>query len=126
MKKIIVVLLILVMCIPLVACGGNEDEIQNALQGSWVAEWTAYGQSISRTYTFKGNNYTTSGITVFGSKDVKTGTFEVKDSTIHLISDDGSSESDLDFSYNKKTGELILWWNDDIQFQKKRANVNYN
>ena len=125
MKRIIPLLLVVVMCLSLVACGGNDKEISNALQGTWVAKWTAMGQSISRYYTFKGETYTTGGVAVFGEVETKTGTFEINGSTIKLIPDDGSKPNELDFTYNEKTGEITLWWNDDVQFEKGKANVNY-
>ena len=125
MKKIITLILVAIMCLSLVACGSNEDNINDALQGSWVASWTAMGQNISRYYTFKGNTYTTGGVAILGELDTKTGTFEIKDSTIKLIPDDGSESSELDFTYNEKTGELTLWWNDDVQLEKGKVNVKY-
>ncbi len=125
MKRIMSLLLVVVMCLSLVACGGNDKEISNALQGTWVAKWTAMGKSISRYYTFKGETYTTGGVAVLGELETETGTFEINGSTIKLIPDDGSESNELDFTYNEKTGEITLWWNDDVQFEKGKVNVNY-
>ena len=125
MKKLTALFLALVMTLSLVACGNSSGKIQDALQGSWVAEWTAYGKNISRYYSFKGDQYTTGGVAIFGAIDTKTGRYIIKNSSIHLIPDDGSEESDLDYAYNKSTGTLTLWWNDDIQFAKGKVDVNY-
>jgi hypothetical protein len=83
------------------------------------------GKSISRYYTFKGETYTTGGVAVLGELETETGTFEINGSTIKLIPDDGSEPNELDFTYNEKTGEITLWWNDDVQFEKGKVNVNY-
>lgn len=125
MKKVGALLWAVVMCLSLVACGGNNDDVVDALQGTWVAQWTNQGYKLSRYYTFKGDSYTTGGTLASGDLDPQTGTFEVKNDTIYLIPDDGSSESDLDYTYNKSSGTITLWWNDDIQFEKGKVNVNY-
>ena len=125
MKKIIAILCILILCISVIACERTDAKIHDALQGSWVAKWTAAGKNIERYYTFKGNTYTTGGTALFGKLETKTGRFEIRDSTIHLIPDDGSNGKDLDYTYNKDSGEITLWWNDDVQFQKRNVNVNY-
>ena len=125
MKKIIALILVAMMCLSLCACGGNDDNIKDALQGSWIARWTAMGQSISRYYTFKGNTYTTGGVAILGELEPTTGVFVIHNSTIELIPDDGSEPSELEFTYNEKSGELTLWWNDDVQFEKGKVNVKY-
>lgn len=118
MKKIIAILCILILCISIIACERTDAKIHDALQGSWVAKWTAAGKNIERYYTFKGNTYTTGGTALFGKLETETGRFEIRDSTIHLIPDDGSDGKDLDYTYNKDSGTITLWWNDDVQFQK--------
>ena len=126
MKKFIALLCIFILCVSLVACGGDEkDKIHDELQGTWTAEWNYKGTNINRYYTFKGDKYTTGGSAVFGALDIETGTFEIRESTIHLIPDDGSDENDLDYTYNKSSGKITLWWNDDIQFEKGPANIKY-
>ena len=111
------------MCFSLVACGGNK--VSDALQGSWVANWSFMGNKLSRYYTFKGDKYTTGGVAALGELETSTGTFEIKGSKIHLIPDDGSKGRDLDFTFNETTGEITLWWNDDVQFEKGKVHVNY-
>lgn len=106
------------------ACNSNKG-IEQALQGTWVAEWTAYGKKINRYYTFKGNTYTTGGTAILGELDVEKGTYVIESSVIRLIPNDGSDSNDLDYTYNETTSTITLWWNDDIQFQKGYLNVNY-
>ena len=121
MKKIIAILLLIVVCFSFCACGN----VKNALQGSWIAKWSVMDTELSRYYTFKGNTYTTGGTAMFGELDVVTGTYEIKDSTIHLIPDDGSEGGDLVYSYDNKTGKITLWWSDNIQFEKGNIKLNY-
>lgn len=128
MKKFfstIFVTVLLVFSLLFVACGEKENDVQTALQGTWTAKWTTLGREISRYYIFKGDSYTTGGIAFYGELDIKKGTYEIKDSVIHLIPDDGSEGNDLEYSYDKKTDTIILWWSSDIQFQKGRAEINY-
>lgn len=125
MKKPIALLLVMVICLSLCACGGNQEEVKNALQGTWTAKWTYAGTQISRYYTFKGNTYTTGGVAIFGEVQTETGTFEVMDTCIRLTPDDGSSAIELDYTYNEKTGIVSLWWNDDVQFQSGTVSVQY-
>lgn len=125
MKKTIAILLVLVICVSLGACGSDKEAVKNALQGSWTAKWTNQGTQISRYYTFKGNTYTTGGVAFFGELETETGTFEVMDTCIRLTPDDGSSATELDYTYNEKTGIVSLWWNDDIQFQSGTVSVQY-
>lgn len=125
MKKALSLILVLVMCLSLVACGSNDKEISNALQGTWVAKWTAMGNNLSRYYTFKGETYTTGGVAALGELDTETGKFEITGSTIKLIPDDGSNPSELDFTFNEKAGEITIWWNNDVQFEKGKVNVSY-
>ena len=125
MKKVSALLLAVVMCFSLVACGGNNDDVRDALQGTWVAQWTMQGHKISRYITFKGDSYTTGGTLASGDMAPKTGTFEVKSGTIHMVPDDGSAEWDRDYTYNKSSGTITLWWNSDIQFEKGKVDVNY-
>lgn len=125
MKKPIALLLVMVICLSLCACGGNQEEVKNALQGTWTAKWTYAGMQISRYYTFKGNTYTTGGVAIFGEVQTETGTFEVMDTCIRLTPDDGSSAIELDYTYNEKTGIVSLWWNDDVQFQSGTVSVQY-
>lgn len=127
MKKTITTVLASILifsCSFFIACGDNKQDIKSAMQGTWSAEWTAYGAPISRYYTFKGDTYTTGGVAYLGKLNIESGTYEIKDTVIHLISNDGSTK-DLEYTYDKKTNTFILWWNNDIQFQKGRANVNY-
>ena len=125
MKRLSALLLTIVMCLSLAACGGNNDDVRDALQGTWVAEWTFQGVNIRKYIMFKGNSYTTGGTR--GSKDMEqdTGTFEVKSDTIHFIPDDGSEEWDRDYTYNKNSGTITLWWSDDVQLEKGSVYVNY-
>jgi hypothetical protein len=125
MKKFFLLLMVAAMCLTLAACGNKEADIRDALQGSWVAEWTAMGKSLNRYYTFKGDKYTTGGEAAFGPVSTKTGTFTVEDSVIKLTPDDGSEPSTLDYTYNEKNGTIILWWNSDIQFERGKVNVSY-
>lgn len=125
MKKILSIILVMVMCLSLCACGSKTDKIKDAMQGTWVAEWTAIGKNISRYYTFKGNKYTTGGDAALGELATETGTFEITDSVIKFTPDDNSEHKDIEYSYNEETGEIILWWNDDVQFQKGTVDPNY-
>lgn len=124
-KRIFAVVLVIVIGLSVFAGCGTKNEVKVALQGSWVAQWTAFGQPISRYYTFKGDTYTTGGTAIFGKLDTKTGTYEIKDSVILLIPHDGSEENGLEYTYDKKTGIITLWWNDDVQFQKGQIDINY-
>lgn len=124
MKKGLCLFLALILCLSLCACSSKGD-VKDALQGTWTASWTAMGQQISRYYTSKGDTYTTGGIAIFGTLEPETGKYKIKGSTIHLIPDDGSDGKDLDYTYNSKTGTVSLWWNDDIQFERGKVNVNY-
>lgn len=124
MKKLIALLVVLVLCLSLCACSGKSD-VKVALQGTWVANWTAMGQQISRYYSFKGDSYTTGGVAYLGELEPESGTYKIKGSTIELIPDDGSDGGELDYSYNKNSGTLNLWWNDDVQFERGKVNVNY-
>ena len=107
-KKIGALLLIVAMCLSFCACGNKTNDVENALQGSWVAEWSAMGKKLNRYYIFNGNTYTTGGTAVFGEIATKKGTFEIKDSTIVLTPDDGSEESSIDYTYNEKQ-EILLY-----------------
>ena len=119
MKKGISLVLALVMCLSLCACGGgNKDNVRHALQGSWVVKVSMLGETISRYCTFNGNKYTASSVYDSRKFATDTGTFEVREDTIHLIPDDGSSAKDFDYSYNKDNGTLILWFSDGLQFEK--------
>ncbi len=124
MKKILALMLVSAMSLTLAACGGNSDDVRDALQGTWVAQWTFMGNKISRYYTFKGDSYTTGGRRASNAIEPETGTFEVKGDTIHLIPDDGTDGKDLDYTYNKSSGTITLWWSDDVQFEKGTVNVN--
>lgn len=117
--------MVLVLLLSLCACGSSKSDVKDALQGTWTASWTASGQKISRYYTFKGNSYTTGGVALFGELEPETGTYEVKGSTIKLVPDDGSEGGGLDYTYNKNSGTVSLWWNDDVQFERGKVNVNY-
>lgn len=119
MKKYIAVLMVFVMVCSLCACGNKTDDIQDALQGTWEASWIAFGKNISREYVFKGNTYTTSGVSIDGAIDPETGTIEIEESVIHTIPDDGSDGKDLEYSYNEKTGTITLWWSDEIELEKR-------
>jgi len=127
-KKLITVFFVLALSLSLCSCGGNyEKKVSDALQGSWSAEWTAMGQKVSRYYTFKDNKYTTGGVAaLFGDVGTETGTFEVKDKVIHLVPDDESKGKDLDYSFDKNSGTVVLWWNDEVQLIKGSADINYN
>ena len=122
MKRFIVLFLSLVMILGLSSCGSNDiNIIRDALQGSWEANWTYEGTALSRYYTFTGNKFTTGGVAFLGKVNPRTGTYEIKNSCIHCVPDDGSGSNDLDYKYNKKTGTLTLWWDKDVQFTKKHA-----
>lgn len=41
-----------------------------------------------------------------------------------MIPDDGTDGNDLDYTYNKSSGTITLWWSDDVQFEKGTVNVN--
>lgn len=123
MKRLIAIFLPLIMVLGLSSCGSNDvNEVREALQGSWDANWTYSGISLSRYYTFKGNTYTTGGVAALGPLDTKTGTYEIKDSRIYFFPDDGSSPNDLKFKYHSKTQTITLWWNEDVQFTKRQTN----
>lgn len=126
MKKIISLFLVVAIGFSLTACGIKDEQIRNALQGSWIANWTMLGKPLSRYYTFKGDTYTTGGVAVWGVVDKKTGIFEISNGTIKLIPDDGSDGGELDFTYNESSGEIILWWGDEIQFEKGTVSKNYS
>lgn len=125
-KRSIAVFLAIVMSLFCFVGCGTKQNVKDALQGTWVAQWTTLGRPISRYYQFKGDTYTTGGKAYFGEVDTETGTYEIKDSVIHLIPDDGSDGRDLEYTYNETTGTVTLWWSDDVQFQKGQIDVNYS
>ena len=120
MKKILSIILVMLMCMSLCACGSKTDKVEKSLQGSWVAEWRVAGNPIGRYYIFKGDTFTTGRVTANGETNKTTGTYEITDSVIQFTSDDGSESKELEYSYNEETGEITLWWNDSIQFVKEK------
>lgn len=123
--KVLALFLVLVLSFSMVACGASKSDIKDALQGSWVAKWTMMGKQITRYYTFKGDTYTTGGVTYLGKLDPETGTYKITNEFIVLTPDDGGKSNDLEYTYNKKTGEIVLWWNEDVQFEKGNVDINY-
>ena len=122
MKKLIALLLVAMMCLSLAACDRNDIENKTyiALQGTWVATWEIKGNDLSRYFTFQGEKYTTGGVAIFGKIEPETGFFEVNvsDSIITFMPDDGSETYKRKYTYNRKSGEITLWWSAEIQFKK--------
>ena len=112
-KRIIAVILVIMMSLSIFVGCGTRNNVKEALQGTWTAEWIYYGKQLSRYFTFEGDTYTTGGTAVLGKVDPKTGTYEIKASVIHLIRDD-SVECDLEYTYNKANGTITLWWGDQV------------
>ena len=119
MKKILSTILLIVMCLSLCACGSKTDKINEALQGKWAAVWQVGDNVIGRYYIFKDNTYMTARVTAnAGASEHESGTYEITDSVIQFLPDDGSEGKDLEYSYNEDTGEITLWWSDGIEFEK--------
>lgn len=125
MKKFLSLFLVISMLCCLTACGSKNNDVNNALQGKWVAKWTAEGVNISRYYSFKNDSYTTGGRALFGELDTENGTYKINGNKVVLTPDDGSEGKSLDYTYNEKSGELTLWWNDDVMFEKGNTSVSY-
>ncbi len=129
MKKLVALILIFILVLGMVGCGGKEDDtatVRDALQGTWVANWSVMGKDLNRYFTFKDDTYTTGGKSILGALDRETGKYEIEESSIHFVPDDGSESFDLDYSYNKDLGTIILWWNDEIQFERGQVSIDYN
>lgn len=122
MKKVLSMIMVLALCLSLCACGNNKEKVKNSLQGTWKAKWSSEGKNLSRYYSFEGESYTTGGVAYFGELEVETGIFEINDSCIHLIPDDGSEPIDLVYTFDKTSGEIELWWADEIPFEKVGEN----
>lgn len=118
MKRLCVFLLTIVMVFCLIACSGKND-LRDALQGTWTAKWTFMGRPVSVYFTFKGDQCTAGGRDDFGTEHSSTESYKIEGNKIY------AAGYELEYSYNKKTGEIILWYNDDIQLERGKNNVNY-
>lgn len=125
MKRLFVFVLAMAMAFCLFACGGKNDDVREALQGTWSAKWTAMGKNINVHYTFKGDKCTAGGRNYYGEEHSFTEPYEITENKIIVVAFENGKTKELEYTYNKKTGELILWYSDEIQLEKGKVNVNY-
>ena len=118
MKKLLTVSIALVLVLSLVSCGVNNNQVQNALQGKWIAEWKLGQLELNHYYIFKGDTFTGGGRAAFGDTTKEAGKYEITDSEIHLIDDSGGNT--LEYSYDENSETITLWWSkgNNIQFHK--------
>lgn len=97
MKKVLSLILSLVMCLSLCACGGSTDSIEKALQGKWIAETGDGG-----IYTFDNGRFTCETLISGLNLGVKEGSYKVSNNAIKLSYDNGV-KSELKFTYENDT-----------------------
>lgn len=120
MKKAIIALLLIILVVSLSACSkDNTKDIQTALQGTWIGRWSPLPDVDGyQRITFKGNEYN-DYVKVGAIESGSTGKIEIKESEILCIHDDDSKTESYDYTYNEKTGELILWRGSIAQLKKE-------
>lgn len=117
MKKLIALLMALVMCLSLCACGigtkNGKEAIKNELNGVYMTAWpydhyaSDVGQHCHMTYVF-GNDYIHSYWVNDEAPDKnskRSGTYQIKGKEIILQYDDGGAHS---FAYSYQDGVLDL------------------
>ena len=118
-NRVISVILVVMVCLSVLVGCVNKNKVKEALQGTWVAQWTLLDKQIVRYYTFSEDTYVTGGVAALGEVGPNVGTYEIKNSVIRCIEDDGSVANELEYTYDEATGTLTLWWSDSVQFQKQ-------
>ena len=106
MKRIFGLLFVVIMCFSLVACGFNEEKIDDALQGRWGHSWyaSAIGKECLTVYEFDDGEF--KHVTVRGgvAGDVSEGTYEITKDKIIAHHD----SYDYEFEYSFEDGEIEL------------------
>ena len=96
MKKALSLLLALVICLSLCACGSTAS-IEEALQGKWVAESGDGG-----IYTFSNGRFACETLISGLNLGIKEGSYKVSNNAIKLSYDNGV-KSELKFTYENGT-----------------------
>lgn len=113
MKKVFSLILALVMCLSLCACGANKEkvkeEIQNELKGIWEYSWyaSAAGFECSVFYQFGDSGSMTETNVRNGKETVNHGYYIVTDDVIEIYYA-GESEVKAELTYTYEDGELSL------------------
>lgn len=109
MKRIIALLMALVMCLTLCACGVDEEKVKEELEGVWEYRWyaTAVGFECSVVYQFGDNGSMIKTNVRNGKETVNYGYYIVTDDVIEIYFT-GESEIQAELTYTYKDGVLSL------------------
>ena len=111
MKKVFVILVVIILVISISGCGVSQ-EIDSALQGTWVFTNGIATREISFKKGDVSVHYTNPYL--YARNRDSSGTYKIDTSkeTINLVCDEGSFDSNLtlEYSYNSKSGEVTLWY----------------
>lgn len=109
MKRLIALLMALVMCLTLCACGVDEEKVKEELEGVWEYSWyaTAVGFECSVVYQFGDNGSMIKTNVRNGEETVNYGYYIVTNDVIEIYYA-GESEIQAELTYKYKDGVLSL------------------
>lgn len=126
MKRLFALLLALVMCLSLCACGSNEEDIKKALIGDWIHYGGIGAFAGSQTYSFAEDGRVLYIRTdTMGTDPVKVGNYEIEDGYIEIVysqlfnlEDDSltdySGSHSLEYTYIDGVFRLYIYSNTEL------------
>ena len=114
MKKVLSVFLALIIVVSLCACSSQNGKIDTAsvdqaLQGSWVSGGDIGGPC----YKFENGYFASTAIVLGIQVGSNKGSYTIEDDAIKIIYSNLDDPSYLPYTFNKNTGELRLYLNED-------------
>lgn len=114
MKKTVAIVLCVVVCLSLCACGSAEEELQ---KGIWCRERTVMGSKMLQEFEFEADGSFVCTLRINGTfKGLEMGTYKMGDSQIVLTYESGD-EIKMDYTY--ESGKLTLKIGEDTLYNRE-------
>jgi hypothetical protein len=110
MKRIVSLLLVLVLCLGLCACGHSEEDAKKAIvQNSWIGSFGSEGQKTEFAVTFLNNNEAWIKVNYpTGFEYTWEGSYEVTDNQIVVSDTRNKVDIFVDYTFNGNKISLTL------------------
>lgn len=113
MKRVLLLILVLALCLGLCACGPSEEEVKDAIiKETWLGHGETEYSKITYLVNFSNSNWATIDCyySSTGTSNYWEGTYEIRNDQIIVSDSDSGRDFFIDYTYS--SGEISMTLND--------------